>query len=184
MSEDVMAKPSTFWEGFDSEIADVPGEPGSLRVRIDPKVDEDVPGAPGETAAAASGGLGSRAPGRGAAGRPLHPARAGPPWPRAGRLRTAGRRPGTDASAVTAEPWTRPPRRPLAEPRPRVLLASGAAAPHPPGVAGLGDGAHLTKPVDVATLDETIGPVACGCAVGCRPTFLRASPDLGGPVLH
>ena len=38
---------SAFWDGFDSEIADVPGEPGSLRVRIYPRADDDVPGPSG-----------------------------------------------------------------------------------------------------------------------------------------
>jgi hypothetical protein len=38
-----MAKPAAFWDGFDSEISDVPGEPGSLRVRIYPKADDDLP---------------------------------------------------------------------------------------------------------------------------------------------
>lgn len=33
-----------FWDGFDSEIADVPGVPGSLRVRIYPKAGDDIPG--------------------------------------------------------------------------------------------------------------------------------------------
>ncbi|HEY2159643.1 MAG TPA: hypothetical protein VGH33_28725 [Isosphaeraceae bacterium] len=42
-----MGKPAAFWDGFDSEIADVPGEPGSLRVRIYPKADPDVAGPQG-----------------------------------------------------------------------------------------------------------------------------------------
>jgi hypothetical protein len=37
----------SFWDGFDSEIADVPGEPGLLRVRIYPRADGYVPGAAG-----------------------------------------------------------------------------------------------------------------------------------------
>jgi hypothetical protein len=35
------------WDGFDSEIADVPGEPGSLRVRIYPRADAEIPGSGG-----------------------------------------------------------------------------------------------------------------------------------------
>ena len=42
-----MVSPPAFWDGFDSEIAAVPGELGFLRVRIYPKADDDVPGPAG-----------------------------------------------------------------------------------------------------------------------------------------
>ena len=42
-----MGTSPAFWDGFHSEIADVPGEPGSVRVRIYPRADVDVPGPAG-----------------------------------------------------------------------------------------------------------------------------------------
>jgi hypothetical protein len=42
-----MGKTPAFWDEFDSEIADVPGEPGSVRVRIYPKAEDKLPGPAG-----------------------------------------------------------------------------------------------------------------------------------------
>jgi CheY-like chemotaxis protein len=54
----------------------------------------------------------------------------------------------------------------------RELSSGPGPAPAAIAISGFGSegdirqsfAAHLTKPVDVATLEETIGRVACGCA--------------------